>query len=85
MFPKGDRKPEKTTLCPRILFSVHVIIVALLCSYSQKAFFSLTFVLSQFVVTLCRKPYFLKCISLPLPYMYVFLAFFSVNVVFITC
>lgn len=38
MFPKGDRKPEETTLCPRILFSVHVIIVALLCSYSQKGF-----------------------------------------------
>lgn len=47
----------------------------------SKTFFSLTFVLSQFVVTLCREPYFLKCISLPLPYMYVFLAFFSVNVV----
>lgn len=51
----------------------------------SKRFFSLTFVLSQFVVTLCREPYFLECISLPLPYMYVFLAFFSVNVVFITC
>jgi len=37
-------------------------------SYFQKGFFSLTFVLSQFVVTLCRTPYFLHdCISLLLP------------------
>lgn len=37
------------------------------CFLLSKRFFSLTFVLSQFVVTLCRTLYFLKCISLPLP------------------
>ena len=40
MFPKGDRKPEETTSYLRILFSVHVIIVALLFLTFKKVFFA---------------------------------------------